>query len=171
MGLESGKIESADEKDYDCDDTQHLNSSNQEICKDYGEKIRDWTVDTNIRLRDLKPGTPTYVGHTQIWARHKNKLGVCMQKFNDNKCGPPNLPVGFAWEWAENMANAPAPHTEGFVDFVRRGGLILGLFLVPVGFSGAAASLPFWLTIPSYCPLCSESGLSGHSGDDGFPPE
>jgi RHS repeat-associated protein len=117
QGGGSDKIPSDLEGDYEC--------SSLDSCAELGEKIRDLTKSVRIRRRELDPDTVSYPGHAKIWARQKNILNRCIQKFKEKGCGDSDMPPGSPLGDAISEAGAKAPATRGLGDFIRRGGLII----------------------------------------------
>jgi RHS repeat-associated protein len=122
MALAQDKIAADDIGDYECTFFDN--------CKEVGAKIKDLTRGVGIRRRDLKPETPSYVGHANVWAEQKMTLNRCLQKWAEKGCKDDDLPPGFRMKDAVYEAAAPAPEVRGFGDFVRRGGLIIPAILI-----------------------------------------
>jgi len=121
----SDKIPIDLEPEYEC--------SELDSCKEIGEKIRDLTKSVGIRHRELDPDTVSYPGHAEVWARQKNILNKCLQKFQDKGCGDGDLPPGFPIKDAVEEAGRKAKRVTGLGDFRRRGGLIIpGILLCTV---------------------------------------
>lgn len=121
----SDKIPSDAESDYECGPF--------DSCAEMGEKIRDLTKSVGIRRRELDPDTASYPGHAEIWARQKNILNKCIQKFKEKGCGDGDMPPGSPLKDAISEAGAKAPATRGVGDFIRRGGLIIpGILLCTI---------------------------------------
>jgi len=125
QGRGSDKIASDDEGAYECGPL--------DSCAEMGEKIRDLTKSVGIRRRELDPDTASYPGHAEVWARQKNILNRCIQKFKDRGCSDNDMPPGSPLKDAISEAGAKAPGTKGVGDFIRRGGLIIpGIILCTV---------------------------------------
>jgi hypothetical protein len=109
-----------------------------------GEKIRDWMTDIAIRFSQLDRSPDSYKNHADTWARHKNELSFCIQKFQDKGCGNKDLPPKIRIEGATELAKQKAPPVTNFQQFVNGGGVV-----------------PVVVIVCSLCPECCFGVLPG----------
>jgi hypothetical protein len=129
----SDKIASEDEPDYEC--------TFFDSCEQMGEKIRDLAIGIAVRFDQLDTSSPRYPGHAEIWARQKNILNKCIQKFQEKGCGDGNMPPGFPMRDAVAEAGRASKPISSGGDIVRRGGLIFPVLII--------CTLSFGLCVPA----------------------
>jgi RHS repeat-associated protein len=96
-------------------------------CEEMEEFIQELLKSVRRRRVELDPDSESYLDHIGPWAKQKNALSKCLQKYKD-RCG--GNAKKFNQQEAEQEAKAKAPKVRSVDDFLRRGGAILPVLIL-----------------------------------------